>query len=77
MAVAFFLYQGFKEDVTESVVPITSDPTKLRRRAINFAAKIVRTGDRRILKVTRATWDELQIPKLWDLSRAPPRFTWT
>ena len=41
-----------------------------------FAAKIVRTGGRRILKVTRATWNELQIPKLWALSRAPPRFAW-
>ena len=76
MAVAFFLYESFKEDVTESVVPITSYPTKLRRKVIDFAAKIVRTGGRRILKVTAATWNELQIPKLWELSRAPPRFTW-
>jgi hypothetical protein len=76
MAVAFFLYESFKQDVTESVVPITSYPTKLRRKAIDFAAKIVRTGGRRILKVTRATWNELQIPTLWELSRAPPRFAW-
>ena len=41
-----------------------------------FAAKIVRTGGRTILKVTPATWNELQIPKLWELSRAPPRFVW-
>ena len=76
MAVAFFLFECFKEDVTESVVPLTAYPTKLRRTVIDFAAKIVRSGGRRILKVTRATWDELQIPKLWELSRAPPRFAW-
>ena len=76
MAVAFFLYESFKQDVTESVVPITSYPTKLRRKVIDFAAKIVRTGGRTILKVTRATWDEIHIPTLWDLSRAPPPFAW-
>ena len=76
MAVAFFLYECFKQDVTESVVPLTAYPTKLRRTVIDFAAKIVRSGGRRILKVTRATWNELQIPKLWELSRAPPRFAW-
>ena len=43
---------------------------------IDFAAKIVRTGGRTILKVTRASWNELQIPKLWELSRSPPRFAW-
>ena len=76
MAVAFFLYECFKEDVTEPVIPVPSYPTRLRRTVIDFAAKIVRTGGRRILKVTRATWNELQIPKLWALSRAPPRFAW-
>jgi len=76
MAVAFFLFECFKEDVTEPVLPITSYATTLRRKAIDFAAKIVRTGGRTILKVTQATWNELQIPKLWALSRSPPRFTW-
>ena len=76
MAVAFFLFESFKEDVTEPVVPITSYATTLRRKVIDFAAKIVRTGGRTILKVTRASWNELQIPKLWELSRSPPRFAW-
>ena len=76
MAVAFFLYESFKEDVTTPVVPITSYATRLRRKVIDFAAKIVRTGGRTILKVTRATWNELHIPTLWDRSRSPPRFAW-
>ena len=76
MAVAFFLYECFKEDVTEPAVPITSYATTLRRTVIDFAAKIVRTGGRTILKVTRATWNQLQIPTLWELSRSPPPFAW-
>ncbi len=76
MAVAFFLYEAFKEDVTEPVVPIPSYATTLRRKVIDFAAKVVRTGGRTILKVTQATWNELQIPRLWELSRSPPRFAW-
>ena len=76
MAVAFFLYESFKEDVTTPVVPITSYATRLRRKVIDFAAKIIRTGGRTILKVTQATWDQLQIPTLWELSRSPPRFAW-
>ena len=76
IAVAFFLYECFKEDVTESVVPVPSYATTLRRKVIDFAAKVVRTGGRTILTVTRATWNQLQIPRLWELSRGPPRFTW-
>lgn len=76
MAVAFFLYEAFKEDVTEPVVPIPSYAMTLRRKVIDFAAKVVRTGGRTILKVTQATWNELQIPRLWELSRSPPRFAW-
>ena len=76
MALAFFLYECFKEDVTEPVVPVISYATTLRRKAIDFAAKIVRTGGQTILKVTKATWNQLDIPRLWERSRSPPRFTW-
>jgi len=76
MAVAFSLYECFKKDVTEPVLPVPSYPTRLRRTVIDFAAKVVRTGERTILKVTRATWDQLQILTLWALSRSPPRFSW-
>jgi hypothetical protein len=76
MALAFFLYECFKEDVTEPVVPVISYATTLRRKVIDFAAKIVRTAGRTILKVTKATWDQLDIPRLWERSRCPPAFTW-
>ena len=76
MLLSFFLYESFKEDVTESVVPVVSYATTLRRKAIDFAAKIVHTGGRTILKVTQATWNQLDIPRLWERSRSPPRFVW-
>lgn len=66
----------FKEDVTEPVVPVPPYATTLRRTVIDFGARVVRTGGFTILKVTRATWTRLRFPRLWDLSRSPPRFTW-
>jgi hypothetical protein len=76
MALAFFLYECFKEDVTEPVVPVVSYATTLRRKVIDFAAKIVRTGGQTVLKVTKATWNQLDIARLWERSQCPPVFTW-
>ena len=76
MLVAFFVYESFKEDVTAPVVPVTAYPTRVRRVALDFAAKIVRTGGRTILKVTTATWHQLRIPELWERTAHPPRFAW-
>jgi len=76
MLVAFFVYEAFKEDVTAPVVPVTAYPTRVRRVALDFAAKIVRTGGRTILKVTTATWHQLRIPELWERTAHPPRFAW-
>lgn len=77
MLVAFFLYECFKLDVAVPVVPVTAYPTRLRRKLIDFAAKIVRSGGRTILKVTAATWRDLRIAELWLRSGAAPAFTWT
>jgi len=75
--VAFFLFESFKRDVTDDVVPITSQATRLRRQAIDFAAKIVRTSGEIILKVTRAVWQRLRIADLWERAANPPPFAWT
>jgi hypothetical protein len=77
MLVAFFLYECFKLDVAEAVVPVASYPTRLRRTIIDFAAKIVRSGGYTILKVTAATWRELRIDELWVRSGRAPAFAWT
>jgi hypothetical protein len=74
--VAFFLFEAFKRDVTAEVVPITAQATRLRRQAIDFAAKIVRHSHGTILKVTAAVWKRLRIEHLWEQAANPPPFAW-
>ena len=52
----FFLFECFKEDVLGEVLSIESYASSLRRKALDFAAKIVYTGRGIILKVTQAVW---------------------
>jgi hypothetical protein len=77
MLVAFFLYEAFKEDVAAPVVPVTSYPTRVRRTLVDFAGKIVRTSGYVILRVTRASLQQLKLEDLWRRSGAPPRFAWS
>lgn len=74
--VAFFLFEAFKCDVTEAVIPSTAYATRVRRQVIDFAAKIVRTSGRTLLKVTAPIWKRLHIEELWARSGDPPRFAW-
>jgi hypothetical protein len=76
MLVAHFLFESFKEAVTAPVIPVTVRPTRLRRTLIDFAAKLVRTGGTRILKVTAATMKRLDLHELWRRSGSPPPFAW-
>jgi len=76
MLVAFFLYEAFKEDVCGDVLPISSYVTRMRRRVIDIAAKIVRSGGRTILKVTAATYRALDLKTMWDRAARPPTFAW-
>lgn len=76
MLLAFFLSQAYKEDVLSGVTPPHVYSTTLRRRAIDFAAKIVRHGGKTILKITQAIWDRLNLPVIWERSGAPPQICW-
>lgn len=76
MLLAFFLFEAYKEDVLDGVIPVSAYPTTVRRRTVDFAAKVVRTGGRTILKVTRAVWDRLNLTLLWDRSGCPPKICW-
>ena len=76
MLTAFFLYEAFKEDVTDPVVPVPSYPTRLRRTVLDIAAKIVRHAGQTVLKVTRSVWTQLQLAELWKRTADPPRFVW-
>ena len=71
MLISFFLFETFKEDVLEGVMPIGSYATTVRRKALDFAAKIIGTGRQLILKVTQAVMDNLRFDILWQRSQKP------
>jgi hypothetical protein len=65
MVVAFFLFEVFKNDVGADIIPLSWYATTFRRHCLDVAGKVVRTGRRIILQVTRATWDTLRFDTLW------------
>ncbi len=71
MLISFFLFEAFKEDVLAEVIPIGSYATTVRRKALDFAAKIVKTGGQIILKVTRPIMDNLHFDILWQRCQNP------
>lgn len=71
MVIAFFLFETYKEDVLEEVIPIGSYATTVRRKALDIAAKIVKKSGQIILKVTQAVMDSLHFDKLWERCNNP------
>ena len=65
MVVRFFLFETFKEDNLKDILPITSYATTIRRKLVDFAAKVVRTGGELILKVPAVIMERLQLATLW------------
>ena len=74
MVMAFFLYETFKEDVCYPVMSLTSYAQTIRRTLIDIAGKVCRHSGKITLKVTRAVWERLNIPRLWAQSGCPPLF---
>lgn len=73
MLIAFFLFETFKEDSLPDILPISSYATTVRRRLVDIAAKVVRTGGEIILKVHTAIMERLKLDALWRRCRqAPP-----
>jgi hypothetical protein len=74
MVTAFFLFETFMRDVCAPEIDATAYASTVRRRLIDVAAKVVSTGGEIILKITRATWERLNLRVLWNRSLAPPPF---
>ena len=72
MALSFVLYEAFKVDVAALILPVTAYATTVRRTLFDFAAKLVTTGRRIILKVTSATFHRVKLDWLWEAANAPP-----
>ena len=71
MLISFFLFETFKEDVLKEILPVASYATTVRRKAVDFAAKIITTSRGIILKVTQAVMDSLHFDKLWERCQNP------
>lgn len=71
MLISFFLFETFKEDVLKEVIPVVSYATTVRRKVLDIAAKIIKTGGEIILKVTRAVMENLRFDKLWERCQSP------
>ena len=72
MLISFILFVSFKHDISNEVIPITSYATSVRRKLIDIAAKITRTGHEVILKVTNYVMTNLRFDQLWFKCQNPP-----
>jgi hypothetical protein len=66
------MFETYKIDVTQEVLPINVYPNTFRRRLIDFAAKITSGGRNIILNVTREIYETFKIEKLWQKCLSPP-----
>jgi hypothetical protein len=71
MLISFFLFETFKEDVLEEILPVASYATTVRRKVVDVAAKIIATSRGIILKVTQAVMDGLRFDRLWERCQNP------
>lgn len=77
LVIAHFLFEAYKRDVTQEVLPITSYPNTFRRHLIDFAVKIISHSGRVIMKVAIAVYKKLNIEKIWERCMSPPKIaTW-
>lgn len=75
MVLCHFIFEAFKRDVSADLIQPSAYPNTVRRRLIDFAAKIVSKGGRLILKVTAPVYEQLKLGLLWDRSmNTPPIF---
>jgi hypothetical protein len=71
LVIAHFLYESYKEDVSRDVVPANSYATTFRRALIDFAARIVKKGNRIMLQVSEGIGDICRVGELWSRSNDP------
>lgn len=77
MLLGFFLFESFKRDVSDPVIPVSATPTTLRRKLLDIAGKIVKSGRKIKLKVPAAVMAALNFKELWERSGKGPRLSWT
>ena len=73
LVITHFLFETYKIDVTNEVVPIKSYPNTFRRKLIDFAVKIVSHSRDKILQVPNTIFYSLNINELWIKCQSPPK----
>lgn len=66
------LYEAYKYDVTQDIIPVNCYPVTFRRKMVDFAVKIISRGGQFVLKVPRAVFDNLNLHELWQRTGSPP-----
>jgi hypothetical protein len=72
LVISHFIFETYKRDVTNDVIPISSYPNTFRRKIIDFAAKITSSAGYVILNVPRTIFDNFKISDLWKKCQSPP-----
>ncbi len=72
LAIAHFLFEAYKRDVTAEVIPATVYPNTFRRKLIDFAVKITSHARNISMNVSRTVHQGIKIEKLWKLCQSPP-----
>jgi len=75
MVIAFFLFETFKEDALSDVISVTSYASTVRRKLVDFAAKIVKKSHQIIMKISLAIMETYQIQKIWKKCQIPVPIT--
>ena len=73
LVITHFLFETYKFDVTDEVVPLKSYPNTFRRKLIDFAVKIVSHSRDKVLQVVKTVYNNLNINDLWKKCQTPPQ----
>ena len=68
MLISFFLFESFKYDLDCEIIPVEWYATTFRRRCLDIAGKIIRTGRQLILKIVDSAFKLLRFDLLWNKS---------
>jgi hypothetical protein len=71
LVISHFVFETYKRDVVNEVIPITSYPNTFRRKMIDFAVKITSGAGYVILNVPRTIFDNYKINNLWEKCQSP------
>uniref|UniRef100_B3EME0 Transposase DDE domain-containing protein n=1 Tax=Chlorobium phaeobacteroides (strain BS1) TaxID=331678 RepID=B3EME0_CHLPB len=63
------LFEAFKEDVTEAVIPVSAYADTFRRRFIDTAGKLVRHAGKLVMKVNKVDYVRLKFDQLYEKCR--------